>query len=126
MATEANSALNLRTAARNVVASLGVPSDPKERSYAQQAAYLKALAAEVLRYPNSFTQATLDNAARIAAKNYGALDSTDFAWGDFASETARNAVPVLSDFTNKLLAILALAAVAYFAVLAFRTNPRRA
>lgn len=120
MVTEANSALNLRTAARNVRARLGLP-ETNQMTYEQRTLYLQQLAAEVLRFPLSFTQPTLDNAARIAGKNYSALDSTDFAWGDFAVETAANAKPVL----GYTFGILALVAVVYFVFLASLNNPRR-
>ncbi|WP_415907275.1 hypothetical protein [Oleiharenicola sp. Vm1] len=121
MVTEANNALNLRTAARNVRARLGLP-ETNQMSYEQRTNYVKELAAEVLKYPQSFTQETLNRAAQTAAKNYAALDNTDFAWGDFVTETANNAKPVLG-FT---FGILAVVAVLYFTFLASANRPRQA
>lgn len=121
MVTEANNALNLRTAARNVRARLGLP-ETNQMSYEQRTTYVKELAAEVLKYPQSFTPETLNRAAQTAGKNYAALDSTDFAWGDFVTETANNAKPVLG-FT---FGILAVVAVLYFTFLASANRPRQA
>lgn len=124
MVTPENSALNVRTAGRNVRARLGLPDDQKEWSYAQRAAYNKALAEEILRYPLSFTAQTLETAILVSGKDYGSLGDPSISWGEFAAVGAAVAVPVLSGFADKLLVILALAAVVYFAFLAASTRPR--
>lgn len=123
MVTPENSLLNLRTAGRNVRARLGLSDTPSSWTFDERARYNKALAEEILRYPLSFTAQTLETAILVAGKDYGALGDSSFSWGEFGAETAANSVPVLGDFTNKLLGIAALAAVVYFAFLAARTRP---
>lgn len=123
MVTLDNARRNLRTAAGNVAARLGV--DPAALTYDERRAYNSALAAEILRYPASFTSEILTIAGNV--RDQGAL-TQESGWGDFAADVTAAAavasVPVLGDFTNKLLWILALGVAVWAAVQAFRSPPR--
>lgn len=108
--TPENSALNVRTASRRVAASLGV--DPAALTYDQRVAYNHALAAEILKYPASFTPQTLLAAENIVNRNYGSMTEASFDWSDFAAAVADEAKVTLPSIGNKLLlAAVALAAV---------------
>jgi hypothetical protein len=113
MPTTEKARLNLRTAARNVRARLGLSANPAEWSYEQRGQYNKALADAILTYPQSFTPEILTSAQRVKNSTYQALQDASFAWGEFAEETAANAVPVLGGFTNKLLVVLTVVGVVY-------------
>lgn len=106
-----NAKANLRTASRNVAERLGV--DPMNMSYEQRRAYNAALKAEILRYPESFTPEIVAIAEKV--QDDGALDMSS-AWGEFAPELTGNVVPVLNDFTNKLLITAVILGVVWIVV----------
>ncbi len=120
MATLENARLNLRTAARNVQASMGLSGASANWSTDQVTAYNKALAAEVLRYPNSFTPEILATAQLLLGRQYTSIEDATFAWGEFGAETLANAPGVLGGFTNKLIIAVVVVAVVYFGVRAYR------
>lgn len=84
MVTAENARLNLRTAARNVAERLGV--DPANMDQAQRIAYNRALAAEILKYPQSFTPEIIEIAQRIGYTDSANLEDASFSWGEFAAE----------------------------------------
>lgn len=110
--TAENARLNLRTVSANVAARLGL--NPANMTYDQRRGYNVELAAEIQKYPQSFTPEILAIASKI--KDTGALSDSSFSWGDFGSETLGNAPAVLGGFTNKLLMGLVVVAVAYIVV----------
>lgn len=116
MVTQAQNAANLRTASRNVAARLGV--DPAALTYNERIRYNKELAAEILRYPQSFTDATLSTARTVAGQEYSALEDTSFDFGAFVDETAERAKVVLP--VAGLAAAAGLLLVLYFLGLAER------
>ena len=117
--TAENARLNLRTVARNVADRLGV--DPADMDATQRIAFNQDLAAEILKYPQSFTPEIL---AIAEGKRFAIAEQDDsIDWGQFTTEVASNAVPVLSGFTDKLLLILALGVAVWAAVHAFRYTP---
>lgn len=120
--TAENARLNLRTAAGNVAARLGV--DPANMTYDQRRGYIVELAAEIQKYPQSFTPEILAIAAR--AKDPGAMQDDAFAWSEALGLTVAAAVPVLGGFTDKLLLILGVAVVAYVVVKAVQSKPAAA
>lgn len=87
--TAVQSRLNLRTASRNVAARIGVT--PPALTYAERIVYNRELAAEILKYPQSFTAEVLAIADNIAGKTYSPLEDTSFDWGEFAGEVGANA-----------------------------------
>lgn len=110
-ATGTENTYNLRTARQRVAASLGV--DPANLSYEKRIEYNRALAGFILQYPAGFSDSTLATAADIAGRSYDDLADPSFNWGEFADDVAATAVPVLDGFQNKLLLIVAVAAVAW-------------
>lgn len=108
---------NLKTAARNAAASIGV--DPANLTYDERTAFNKALAAEILKYPRSFSDATLETARRIDAKAYQPLDDEGFDLSDFANLTVDNAGKIVDAAGSQLrtLSIVAVLAVAAFYIL---------
>ncbi len=97
MVTEASNRLFLRTAARNAARSLGYDAatfEPRTFTYDQQTAYVQALAREILKYPNNFTDATILAANSIANKNYGPLVDSSASFDDFADAFADEALKV--------------------------------
>ncbi len=119
-ATVETARYNLRTVAANVAARLEV--DPRVMTYDRRREYNRALAAEILKYPLAFTPEILAIAGNI--RDQGAL-TAETSWGDFASEVVNEAatlsVPVLGNFTNKLLWIIALGVVVW--IFANRRTP---
>lgn len=114
MVTPENNLRNIRTASRNVAARLGV--DPAALSYEERIRYNKELAAEILRYPRSFTDATLAAARVVADQEYSGLENASFSFAEFAeaysapaADLGRGAAEALS-VTGKLLPLLALIA----------------
>lgn len=91
--TAANNAANLKTAKRNVLAAMGLAADfdTSTFDYSTRATYTKALASEILKYPQSFTDGTLQSAQLIAAKSYGELADPSFSWGEFGNAFADEA-----------------------------------
>jgi hypothetical protein len=127
--------------ARNarVRASLGLASiPPADWTYEQRTAYNKALAAAILADASSPVGAVspqeLATAQRVSEKEYGPLERYALGdqVGDFFGELVSQAEQInpLSEqnrgkTVRTLSAIAAIAAVVFFAVLAFRTDPRR-
>lgn len=117
-----NSQRNLATAARNVRTRLGLAASSLEWSYDERTEYIRQLAAEILRYPQSFVDAHLSWAHTVAGKSYEKLAEISLPdeVAEIVAQTAANSVPVLGDFTNKLLLILALGVAVWFGVRAMR------
>lgn len=92
MVTETNARLNLKTAAANVRARMGLGADSTAWTYEQRTEYNHALAAEILKYPNSFTPEILAIASRIANTVYTDLDDATLDWAQFAGEVGGNAL----------------------------------
>lgn len=112
---------NLATASKNVAARLGV--DPANLgTYEIRIAYNKALAEEVLKYPQSFTESTLETAKIIGEKNYSSLQDESFSWGDFGDALADEAKVTLPSIGNKLLVGAVVVAAVYFAVKAWKSS----
>ena len=115
--------LNLKTAARNAANSLGV--DAAKLTFDQRTAFNKALAAEVLKYPLSFTAETLNTARIIYAREYRPLESEGFDLGDIADAIGNEAAAInnaLNPFSekNRRLVFAAVVIVAALYVLAPR------
>lgn len=119
--TAQQNAYNLRTARGNVARRLGI-TDTAALDYDARVAYLRALAAEILRYPQSFTEETLATARRVSAADYKPIDAaTPFA--DFADAFIEEAKETLPAVGNKLLLALVVVAAVYFGVKAWRSSP---
>ncbi len=113
---------NLATASRNVAARLGV--DPANlSSYEIRVQYNKELAAEILKYPQSFTEGTLESARIVSEKTYSDLQDASFSWGDFGDALAEEAKVTLPAVGNKLLIGAVVVAAVYFAVRAWKSAP---
>lgn len=95
MLTAANYAANLKTAAGNAAATAGVSGlPPSEFTLAQRTAYNKALVAQILAYPNSFSPETLNIAATMNT-DYGRRGYYfDSALGTIASSVADTATAI--------------------------------
>lgn len=100
--TAAQSAANARTAARNVAARLGF-ADTSALTYDERVTYNHALAAEILKYPQSFTAAALLTASGIVNKAYGPQADATFDWGELTDALAAEAKITLPAVGNKLL-----------------------
>jgi len=122
MTTDENARLNLQTAIQNVRARMKLSDTPADWSYDERIAYNKALAAEILSYSQSFTPAMVSVATTVQASNPSALEDDSFDLGQFAAETASNAVPVLDGFTNKLIVGAVLVAALYFGIKAYQAK----
>ncbi len=112
MVTQAQSAYNAKTAAARVAARLNL--DPANLSYEQRAAYNKALAEEMLKYPQSFTAEALESARIIAGKTYEQLQDPSFSLGAFGDAFLEEAKVTLPSVGNKLLIGAVIVAIAYF------------
>ncbi len=88
--TAAQNLGNLTSAANLVASQLGV--NRHNLTTDQQAAYNKALAAMILKYPDRFTDSTLETARIVAGANYGQAADTGFDWGMFETELTNNVV----------------------------------
>ena len=110
--TADQNAYNLKTASRNVGATLGV--DPDNLDYTQRVSFNKALAQYILDYPQSFTDQTLSTAQYVSGKSYQDLQNTDLSWSDFGNAVVDNAGNLASGFTFTLLPTLAIMAVVVF------------
>ncbi len=127
-ATPENSQRNMRTLAAQVRARLGLSDVMQSWTYAQRSAYNQALAAEVLKYPNSFTSEFTRQAQIIIQKPLGSLADTSFSWTGLTDAAFDNAATVLPSPSslNKLLWV-AIAAVAVLLFLRLPpANPARA
>lgn len=106
---------NLKTAGRNAAAAIGV--NPGNLTYEERTAFNKALAAEVLKYPQSFSDETLATARRIAAVEYQPLQDAGFDLSDFANATVDNAGRIVDaggSFLKKLLVVAVVAVAAFY------------
>lgn len=110
----------MRTLAGNVRARLGLPASPASWSYDQRVAYLRALSADVLRYPQSFTADQLATAREIAAGSYPGLSSAAFDFGALGAEIATNAAPAIGQAKWLVWGAVALGLVLLF----FRYGPQ--
>lgn len=118
-----------------VRAALGLSNiPPSSWTYEQRTAYNKALAAAILADAANATPTDIATAQRVSATEYSPLERYAFGdmVGDFFAEFAAQgqAINPLSEqnrgkTARTLSAIAAIAAVVFFAVLAFRTDPRR-
>lgn len=123
MATEAQSAYNLKTAAARVSARLGLTDiADSDWTYDQRTQYNKALAQEILLYPQSFTDQTLESARRVADKDYQPLQGSD-PFGEFTDAFIEEAKITLPSIGNKLLIGAVIVAVVYFGVKAWASRP---
>lgn len=109
-ATPENSLLNMRTASANVRRQLGLSDQPGTWTYEQRVSFNKELAAEVLRYPNSFTDDTVASARAISDKTYASLSDASIDWGAFAADVAEE---VGFNLKGLVLTVAIVAAVAY-------------
>lgn len=117
-----------------VRAAMGLADIPPANwTYEQRTAYNKALASAILTDSAPATDADLATAQKIAALEYAPLET--YSLGDAASDFTAEFIahgqainPLSAQNRGKTLAVivglLSLAAVAYFAVLAWRTSPR--
>lgn len=120
--TVAQNAANLRTVRARVAARLGI--DPANiASYEQRTQYNKALAAEIVAFPQSFNSGTLDTARRVLGTNYQPLADTSFDFGAYVDEFSNEVSETLPSVGNKLLVGLVIVAAVYVAVRAWRTAP---
>lgn len=112
--TAEQSRLNMKTAAANVRAAMGLPEDRTRWTYEQRNAYLRQLAEYVLRFPQSFTPETLATAQSVAGKTFQPLDDTSLDWGEFREEVIANGA-ALATFSGKTIIVLgAVAAFLFF------------
>lgn len=123
-------------AARNarVRSALGLAEIPPANwTYEQRNAYNKALASAILTDSDPASADELTRAQNIAGKEYAALEN--YGLGDAASDFTAEFIaqgqainPLSAQNRGKTLSVIvtvvSLAAVAYFAVLAWRTSPR--
>lgn len=117
-----------------VRAALGLAEIPPANwTYEQRIAYNKALAAAILTDSGPASAEELARAQNIAAKEYLPVESYGLgdAAGDFTAEFIAQGQainPLSAQNRGKTLgvivAVLSFGAVAYFAVLAWRTSPR--
>lgn len=92
MLTEAQIALNRKSASNLAKRDLGLDTlDVSAWSFDQRAAYNKALAAYIKKYPASFNAQDVATAEAVSQKAYGELADAAFSFGDFAAETVNNA-----------------------------------
>lgn len=125
MATDANARANLRTAAGNVRAQLGLSDTPSDWTYDQRIQYNSVLAAYIQNLPAaSFTPDIIQIAQGVQASTeeaqaLGPLADTSFDWGEFADDAAANAGSIVSGLPSFLtpLLIVAIVAVAAFYIL---------
>lgn len=122
MATAEQSRYNLRTAQTRVAARLGI-SDPRSISYDIRREYNRALAEEILKYPQSFDATALANARASLEKDFSNIEGTSFDLTLFADAVADQAAETLPSVGNKLLLAAVVVAVAYVAVRAWRAAP---
>lgn len=98
MVTTAQNSANLRSAERVAAIALGLDlqdgSPLVSLTYQQRAAYLPALSAVILQYPDRFTPATLATARGVAGKTYDPLSDPAFDWEQFAAAVVVEAVAV--------------------------------
>ena len=113
--TKAASAANLKTAAGNVARDMAV--DPKNLTYDQRIAYNKALATEILKYPQSFTDETLAIAQKASGANYQELEDAGFSWTDFgngALDSAGEIVASAGNLAHTAVIVAVIAALAFY------------
>lgn len=114
-----------QNAAATVRAQMGLPASPLSWTYEQRIEYNQRLADYLLAYPIGVDAETLRQASAVANKSYEALDDSSFSWVQFGDELAPSAGRVLSAVSNRLLVILTLGAVVFFAVLAEKHRPKK-
>ncbi len=130
MLTESNFKRNLVTARRNAGQRLGLLNfDGSDVStvalpYDSLRLFNQYLAWEILRNPESFDRQRVETAEQIVITPDAPLSDASWSVKEFAGEMASNAVPVLGNFTNKLLIVGTIVAVVYFAILAMKSSPR--
>lgn len=125
MVTTEQARLNLRTVVRIVRTRMGLPLDSDQFPYDVRNRYWKELAAEILKYPQSFTPEILQSAQFALTRDLGPLEDTSFQWGEFGDEVAANAPGVALKASSIALGVLSVVAVFYFALLAAKHRPRR-
>ncbi len=128
--TAENSLRNVRTAARNVALRLGV--DPAALSYDARITYNRALAQEILKYPASFTPATLETARIVSGHNYAPLEFPAAIWGPLSSAVTDNvlaagsAVAGVGDGALSLVSsarwLIPIAGIALFTIYVFKLS----
>lgn len=114
-----SNAANLKTIARNVALRMGL--DEANLSYEERISFNKELSAEILKFPQSFTESTLAIASRVNGQTYRHLDAASFDWSDFGSAIAaegasiNNAVNPFSEKNRKwILGVAVAGAAVYF------------
>jgi hypothetical protein len=114
MISPANNRANLATAKRNALASLSL-ADSSNLTFEERVAYNKALAAEILKYPQSFTPETVASAQIVSGKVYGALESFDLldAADQFTETALASAKQILPEVGKQILVGLVVVAVFY-------------
>lgn len=112
-------------AAETVRLQMGLPASSLSWTYEQRVAYNKALADYLLTHPTGIDAQTLGTASNVLNKTYPDLQDTSFDWVQFGDELAPSAGRVLSAVSNRLLVILTLGAVVFFAVLAEKHRPKK-
>lgn len=119
--TQAQNAANLKTASARVASRLGV--DPANLTHAQRITYTRALAREILSFPWSFTEATLNTARIIDGRDDASLALVDdsFSWSEFVDAGAEEAEKLIP----KVGASLWWGAVIIGAVAAFAAFKRK-
>lgn len=111
MVTPEANAGNLKTAARNVAARLGI-TDTRNMTHEIRIAYNKELTAEILRYPQSFTAETLAVAKDISDNDHRLADPS-FSFGEFGSAVLDNATVVIPAFGKSVLTAAVIVACVY-------------
>ena len=94
---------NLRSAERIVAIAMGVEPDDNALSYEKREEFSKRIAAEILKYPDRFTSATLATAQRIAGTTYQPLADASFDWTNFAAETVKPGADALQNVGKGVL-----------------------
>ncbi len=130
-------AANLRSARILALsrASLAVAVDETPSlSHDDRNRYLSELAEIILAYPERFDEGTVNSAQLATGLNFGPLATYGIgdAYAEFTSEVVKQgqAINPFSEQNrgttrNVLIAGVLAAAVVFFAILAFRTDPRR-
>lgn len=98
MVTEAQNLYNLRTARARALVGLGLPEDASNASldFEVRKAVTAAIAADVLKYPASFTEQTVKAAAITLEGDYGSMNAVGAPSQvvEFFELTLENAVDV--------------------------------